>query len=140
MKRPTGLWIDHRQAIIVTLLNDEETLKHIRSDIPKHTRYSGASEPTNEADTHTDQAEAHSDASEDSRDRRFENHLGTYYDHVISYLREADAILILGPGEAKGELQKRLEGKALGGLIVGVKAADKMTDSQITAAVRQHFG
>ena len=66
-------------------------------------------------------------------------HLDKYYDRVVSFIRDADAILILGPGEAKGELKSRLEGQALGGHIVGVETVDKMTDHQIAATVRKHF-
>jgi hypothetical protein len=58
---------------------------------------------------------------------------------VIACIRDADSILILGPGEAKGELQKQLEGQALGERIVGIETTDKMTDSQVAAKVRQHF-
>jgi hypothetical protein len=58
---------------------------------------------------------------------------------VISHLRGAEAILLLGPGEAKGELEKRLTSKGLGGRIVGVETVDKITDHQIVARVRQHY-
>ena len=42
----------------------------------------------------------------------------SYYDEVIAVIRDAQAILILGPGEAKGELKKRLERDKLGGRIL----------------------
>jgi stalled ribosome rescue protein Dom34 len=90
----------------------------------KHVRYSGA---------------AQEDSAEDQRDARFTGHLNKYYDRVISCIRDAESILIFGPGEAKVELQKRLENEALGGRIVGIETVDKMTDRQIAARVRQHF-
>jgi stalled ribosome rescue protein Dom34 len=77
--------------------------------------------------------------AEDMRDRRFANHLNKYYDEVIAQIREADSILIFGPGEAKGELEKRLEGEGLKKRIVGIGTADKMTERQIAARVRQRF-
>ena len=52
---------------------------------------------------------------------------------------DADAILILGPGEAKGELADRLQKEALRGRIVGIETVDKMTDRQVAARVRQRF-
>jgi len=58
---------------------------------------------------------------------------------VIASIRDAESILIFGPGEAKGELKKRLEGDKLGGRIVSIETVDKMTDRQIAAKVRQHF-
>ena len=54
--------------------------------------------------------------------------------------RDAESILIFGPGEAKGELKKRLERLNLGEHIAGVETVDKMTDGQIAAKVRQRFG
>jgi hypothetical protein len=57
---------------------------------------------------------------------------------VIAHLRDAESILIFGPGEEKGELQKRLASKGLSGRIVGIETVDKMTDRQIAARVRQH--
>ena len=62
-----------------------------------------------------------------------------YYDAVIACIRKAESILIFGPGEAKGELQKRLESNNLGERIVGIETVDKMTDRQIAAKVRQYF-
>jgi len=58
---------------------------------------------------------------------------------VIASIRDAESILIFGPGETKGELEERLKKNGLGGRIVGVETADKMTDRQIAAKVRQHF-
>jgi stalled ribosome rescue protein Dom34 len=132
MKSEMGLWIDHREAVIVLLLEKGEEIRHITSNVGKQIRYSGASRsrtPTGE----------HGDSAEDRRDRRFGSRLNTYYDEVIASLREADSILILGPGEAKVELHKRLEAQDLGERIVGLEAADKMTEGQIVAQVRQHF-
>ena len=69
----------------------------------------------------------------------FTGHLNKYYDQVISCIRDAESILIFGPGEAKVELQKRLENEALGGRVAGIETVDKMTDRQIAARVRQRF-
>lgn len=125
MKRQVGLWIDHRQAVIVTVANGGEEIKRITSNMEKHVRFaSGSSEDG---------------SAEDMRDRQFENHLNRFYDDVIAVIRDADSIQIFGPGEAKGELQKRLEGEELKGRIVAVETVDKMTDRQIAAKVRQRF-
>ncbi len=130
MKTEVGLWIDHRQAVIVTLVDQVEETKRIISDIEKQVRYSGASHGSHDDTT---------EIRRDRQDRRFDDHLTKYYDEVIASLRDADSILIFGPGEAKDELQKRLEGQALGERIVGIETIDKMTEGQIVAKVRQHF-
>ena len=124
MKKELGLWIDHRKAVIVFVTDKGADIKRIESDMEKHVRFSGG------AANLTD---------EDIRDRRFANQLDRYYDQVVTSIRDADSILILGPGEAKGELQKRLENQQLGGQIVGVETFDKMSDRQVAAIVRQYF-
>ena len=124
MKREVGLWIDHRQAVIVILTDKEEETRLITSDMEKHVRFSGGAEKT---------------STEDQRDRRFTGHLKKFYEKVASYVRDADSILILGPGEAKGELSAILENLALGGRIVAVETVDKMTERQLAARVRHQF-
>ena len=78
-------------------------------------------------------------SAEDIRDRRFANHLEQYYAAVTSLIRDAESILLLGPGEAKIELKHHLEREGLGQRIVRVDTVDKMTDRQIAAKVRQYF-
>ena len=125
MKREVGLWIDHKQAVIVILTDEGEETRLIKSNMEKHVRFSGGSSQEGSA--------------EDMRDRQFADHLRKYYDDVIACIRDAESIQIFGPGEAKGELEKRLESKELGGRIVGIETVDKMTDRQIAAKVRQRF-
>jgi hypothetical protein len=132
MKREVGLWIDHRKAVIVTIENEVEVTRELRSNMEKHVRFSG--------DTRSkDSNNSSGSTMEDIRDRQFENHLNDYYGGVISLIREADSIWIFGPGEGKVELENRLKHDELGGLIVGVETVDKMTDNQIAAKVRDHF-
>ena len=51
-----------------------------------------------------------------------------------------DGLLILGPGEAKLQLKERLSrSKTLAALPVAVEAADKLTDAQVVAKVKEHF-
>ena len=130
MKKEVGLWIDHRQAVIVTLANQVQEIKRIASDVEKHVRYSSSSHGSHDDTT---------EIRRDRQDRRFDDLLSKYYDEVISYLRDATSILILGPGEAKVELQKRLEDHGLSDRVVAIKTADKLTNDQIAAEVRQHF-
>src|ERR1039457_533167 len=55
------------------------------------------------------------------------------------YLRDTGAVLIFGPGEAKGELKKRFEKDKAGAQLVTMETTDKMTEPQIVAHVRHHF-
>jgi len=54
-------------------------------------------------------------------------------------VREAQAIVILGPGAAKGEFRKRIARQKFGGHIAEMKTVARLTDEQIADYVRQHF-
>jgi hypothetical protein len=124
MKKEVGLWIDRRRAAIVTMKNGDLDMRQVLSDIEKHVRFSGGAQDFSE---------------EDIEERRFENHLRKYYDEIISNIHDAESILIFGPGEAKIELKKRIDGKSFIGKKIHVETEDKMTDRQITAKVKRHF-
>ena len=126
MKRQAGIWIDHKEAFVVFVDEGAQEAHRPESGIEKHVRYAG-------------HGAAHEGQADDQRDRQAAAHLGKYYDEVITHVAAADAIFILGPGEAKGELEKRLASKGMGAKVVGVETTDKMTDHQIAARVRQHF-
>lgn len=131
MKTNAGLWIDHREAVIVVLSENGEETKHVKSAVEKQLRRSG--EPSEGA------FEAQQAPADDSRERAYSGHLAHYYDEIVSYLRDAGSILIFGPGEAKGELKKRFEKDKSGARTVEMETADKMTAPQIVAKVRHHF-
>lgn len=126
-----GLWIDHREATIVSTTASGNHVEQVLSKIESPLRDSnagtlhGRSEPRVPAD--------------DRRQNVLTGHLNIYYDRVIDCIRDAESVLIFGPGEAKGELLKRLEYRALVALVDSVEPADKMTDKQIAAKVIKHY-
>ena len=132
MRAKVGLWIDHRKAIVVTVTDKGQEIVFVISTVEKQGRRSGDSPLKGPY-------EQQQVPADDRRQRTFTGHLNVYYDAVIACLDDAESILIFGPGEAKGELKKRLKGSDLGGRIAGVETVDKMTDRQIAAKVRRHF-
>lgn len=132
MRTRVGLWIDHKQAILVALTDKEEEICLIVSKAEKQHRRPG--------DPHRDGPyEPRQVAADDIRQRVLTGHLNIYYDAVIAGIGDAEFILIFGPGEAKGELKRRLESKKMGERIAAVETVDKMTKGQIAAKVRKHF-
>jgi hypothetical protein len=118
LTKKVGLWIDHKKAVIVTMLEKGEEIKEIRSEVEKDLEI----------------------FADDRRQSSFSEHLNIYYDAVINCMGSADSILIFGAGEAKYEFKKRLErDEQLGDRIVDILTVDKMTDPQIAAKVRQYF-
>ena len=132
MGTKVGLWIDHRKALIVAVTDKGEEIRLVISKVEKQPGRSSGLRSTGPY-------EAHLVPADDSRERKFTGHLNIYYNAVIACIRDAESILIFGPGEAKGELKKRLVRSRLGGRIVGVETIDRMTDRQIASKVRRYF-
>jgi hypothetical protein len=132
MSTKVGLWIDHRKAVVVAITDRAEEVSLVISAVEKQLRRATGSRSRGSY-------EPLQVPADDSQQRAYTGHLNVYYDAVIACIRGADSILILGPGEAKGELKKRIERINLGQRIVGVETVDKMTNSQIAAKVRKHF-
>jgi stalled ribosome rescue protein Dom34 len=130
-KVEAGLWVDHREALIVVLSKTGAETKRIQSNVQKQLRRSG--EPS------VGRFEYQEVPADDSRQRAYSGYLARYYDEIVTYLRDAGTILIFGPGEAKGELKKRFEKECPGAHIVTTETTDKLTEPQIVANVRHHF-
>ena len=133
MNGKAGVWIDHRGSVIVALTDDGEHITHITSNVEKHLARGGDSPLKGSY-------EPLQVPADDSRQRALTGELNHYYDSVIAAVRNFDSLLLFGPGEAKGELHKRLVKSRLDARIDAVESADKMTDPQIAAKVRAHFG
>ena len=127
-----GVWIDHHRAVVVLLTDNGEEIKQIKSNADRPFAKAGGA-----GSKQPDRPTGHQ--SEDKQERKFMKQLDTYYDEVLKCLGDADSVLILGPGEAKREFKKRLNTKKFPVLVADVETADKMTDRQIAANVRQHF-
>ena len=127
MKKKTGLWIDHREAVIVKLTDKGEQITRIKSDAEKQIRFAGGSRQDGRQTT------------EAIRGKKLDTQLGQYFDDIIALIRDAEFIQIFGPGEAKNELAKRLEKDGLKERIVDIETIDTMTDNQIAAKVREYF-
>jgi hypothetical protein len=127
-----GLWIDHEKAIVVAITEKQEAITLIISMVEKQLRRSGDSPLKGSY-------ESQQVPADDRRQRTYTGHLNIYYDAVIASIRNAESILIFGPGKAKDELKKRLEKNNLGRRVVGIETIDRMTERQISAKVRQYF-
>jgi hypothetical protein len=127
-----GLWIDRKKAIFVIPGEQGEAIQQIASDVGRHIRYHGASHPKSPFSAQYQQGD-------DQLDNKFTEQLNKFYEKVIAYIRDADAVLIFGPGEAKLELEKRIAHEKVRVPSIKIEAADKMTQRQIAAKVRNYF-
>ena len=123
--KDVGVWIDHKKAVIVSIAAGEVSTRTLTSNIGAHPHYSGSQEG----------------GGEKKYEERYNQDLDRYYDDVIGQLGQPDTVLLFGPGEAKLQLEQRL-GRSHGSsrMIVAVETADKLTDPQIVAKVKGHYG
>ena len=132
MKTTVGLWIDHQKAVVVVVSKQGEETREIDSGVESQPGRLAGVRSTTPYESQLVQAD-------DSHERKLTGHLHEFYDKVIASIRDAETILIFGPGEAKDELKKRLVRDKLDGRIAAVQTADKMTDREIAAKVREYF-
>ena len=134
MAHKVGIWIDHKKAVIVSASTGGVTATTLESEVGPHARYSGrAGYPTPDG-PHDGRGEKHYEG-------RYDEHLGRYFDEVIRQVGQPESLLIFGPGEAKRQLEARLSrSPRLSDRIVGIETTDKMTDPQIAAKVKEHYG
>ena len=134
MNHRVGIWIDHKRAVIVSASAGHVTTTTVLSKVGPHARYSDrAGYPTPDG--------PQGGGGEKQYEGRYDEHLGHYYDEVISKAGQPEALVIFGPGEAKLQLKERFgHSKALPDDMVGLETTDKLTDPQIVAKVKEHYG
>jgi len=130
MDRNVGLWIDHKQAYVIS--DQDGIVEVIPSHIEPPAHYSGGTQLGGKLNQKAD--------TEFRKSDRFRLQLNKYYQQVISALKDANSILIIGPGEAKVEFEKAIRKyKSLKNRVLKVETADKMTKNQMVAYVRKFY-
>ena len=131
MNLKVGIWIDHRKAVIVSASAERLTSMTLESGVGPQGCCSG--EAVHPAALGSEGQKGH--------EHHIGEHLDQFYDEIVGQLGQPEALLIFGPGEAKLELQERLSrSQTLSACLVGVETTDTLTDPQIVAKVRQHYG
>ena len=130
MDRKIGVWIDHKQAFVISEQDDNVAV--IASNIEPPAHYSGGTRLGGKFSQKADQELRHND--------RINLQLTKYYRQIITVLRDATSIFIMGPGEAKIEFEKVLKQyKPMKKRLVKVEPADKMTKNQMVARVKKFY-
>lgn len=130
MDQNVGLWIDHKQAYAIWYKDGK--VEVIPSHIEPPAHYSGGTQLGGKLNQKGDVELHHND--------RFKQQLNRYYQQVMAALKNADSILIMGPGQAKIELEKVIKkDKNLQKRILKVETTDKMTKNQMIAYVRKFY-
>lgn len=132
MKQKAGLWIDHRKTVIVNIYDTKVEKLTLESTIEKQRgRINGIRSLAPFEDQMV--------LADDTQEKIFKDHIKKYYNLVCSKIRDAESLLIFGPGEAKIELKKFIDNNFRPKKEIQIAAADRMTEPQITARVLRHF-
>ena len=128
-----GIWIDKREAKVVTIEKNEVNIHTIVSNVedfhPKGgsgTRFKGGPQ----------------DVVQDSKYFEREKHqLERFFKKIVSSIDSAEKMVIFGPAQTGDKLNNFLSDKysSLHQNIISVKKTDNMTDNQIVAWVKDCF-
>ena len=83
MSIKAGVWIDHRQAVVVLVTDAGKKIKKIASGVEKPVRSSGTSSSKNKYTPNDFVAE-------DTLQRKLASELKNFYDEVIACVRDAE--------------------------------------------------
>ncbi|WP_418264589.1 hypothetical protein [Flavobacterium faecale] len=134
MKKQTGIWIDTKKAIIVTIDGQNESITEILSDIENPVHHNGeGNKGAFFGDQHVN--------SEKTFDERKKHQTNNYLKNVISKVAEADELYVFGPAETKNKLQQKInsEKTEIATKLKLVETADSMTQNQVVAQVKKFF-
>ncbi len=133
MKKNTGIWIDHREAILVSVEGDQTFVQRVESAAESHLKPSGGWKSGGTA-------VAQSVSNEHVADERRKHQYHAYFQQVIGLLADSASIALIGPGEAKIELAKEIgRVSELHNKVAVVEICDKLTEKQLIAKIKAFF-
>lgn len=133
MKKQTGIWVDSKKAVIVTLQNGEEKTDIIESNLENRIYHE------KEGDKGTFHGIHHSNNEKKFEERR-NNQMNDFLKQITSHIESADEIYIFGPAETKIKLKTEIENdKGLLEKLTKVETSDQITTNQIIAKTKKHF-
>lgn len=133
MKKQTGIWIDGSQAIIITLLNGNEQVNIIESQLENRIYHD------KEGDKGSFMG-AHHISHEKKFEERRKHQLKSYLEEITSFVADSNELYVFGPAETKIELEKSIsDNKTLAKTLKKVESADHMTQNQIVAKVKDFY-
>lgn len=130
MKNLYGVWIDHVHAYIVHA-NELDVVGVIKLDSGVEPHHHSGEEG----------GEHHTMSDQGSYNKRQANQMHAFSKEIMTHLKDASEIVVFGPSTAKHDLKNAIEAnKSLAPALTGVETSDDMTENQLAAYVKKHFG
>ena len=131
--RKIGVWIDQKEANIITLERDGDYSKTIYSDIETRIRVEGEKKQFGRfGDQYL--------VDEKGKENRVKEYTQKYLLRVLKELAKADEILLFGPAQTKFRLEKLMsEIPEMALKLKDIKTSENMTHNQKSAYVRDYY-
>jgi len=133
LEKKTGVWIDKQQAIIISYLGNDLSVKKIESGIETRERVEGEN-------GHVSRFGSQSLKPESKKENRLNEQSKVFLKKVVEELTHSGEFVIFGPSTMKTELAKELKDvSGLSARLKGIESADDMTENQLNAWVKSFF-
>ncbi|MDH3321867.1 MAG: hypothetical protein OEM04_02695 [Flavobacteriaceae bacterium] len=131
--KKAGIWLDQKEANIITLLDDSLNNKTIYSEIETRERFEGEKRQYGRFGSqylNNEQSKANKLAEQTNR----------YLNSIISELNKVDEFFVFGPSQTKIKLEKLiLDNPDLSSKLNEIMNAEKMSQNQKIAFVKDYF-
>ena len=133
MKKQIAIWLDLKEANFINLEQKENKVETMASEIEHFNVKGGTRSKTPYGST---------DTVSDTKFLERKNHqMDAYYKNIMDKVKDAHEILIMGPGEAKVGLRKKMvETKSFTPFIKGYETLDSVSENQKIAFAKEFFG
>jgi len=133
MKKQIGIWIDYKEAIIITLNGKNNNVITLPSKVEDFHLKGGARSKTPYGPMDV--------TSEKKHLERRKNQTEKYYSKIMELVKDVDEIFIMGPAEAKIGLRKKMaKTNSFSPSIKGFETMDSVSENQKIARTRDFFG
>ncbi len=129
-----GVWIDQKEANIISLIDKTIASKTIYSDVETRIRIEGEGKQFGRFGEQFL-------VDEKGKQNRIEEYTNRYLARVMKEIGNADEIMLFGPAQTKSKLEKMILGSPeIAAKLTEVRASEKMTDNQKIAYVKEFYG
>lgn len=135
MKKNIGIWLDFKQAFIITLKNEENTItiKQVESNIEFRERVDGE---TKKYGRFGGQYITY----EKQRENKRLHQTNEFIKQIIKEINTCDSFVIFGPSKMKKLLNKEIKNNLLlANKLLGVFKVGQLTENQMVAWVKDYF-
>ena len=133
MEKNVGIWLDNEKAYIITLVDGNENVEKIESNVETRVRIEGETKSYSRLGGMFINPQK-------KKTKRKNHQLKDYFKHIIGKARDANGIYIFGPADAKTSLKKVVQQeKNLNRKLRRVDSSDRLTENQMVARVKEVF-